>query len=58
MLLGKDNVAIRVGKVCAHPIVNKYGKGSILRVSTHIYNDEQDCKTLVDKLCQAIQKLA
>ncbi len=58
MLLGKDNIATRVGKVCAHPIVNKYGNGSILRISTHLYNNEQDCKTLVEKLCQAIQKLA
>jgi len=55
--LGLQNVAVRVGKVCAHPMVNKYGKGSILRVSTHIYNDEQDCKKLVETLCQTIQKL-
>jgi len=56
--LGQNNVAVRVGKVCAHPIVNKYGKGNILRVSTHLYNDEQDCIKLVDSLCQTIQKLS
>jgi len=56
--LGLDNIATRVGKVCAHPIVNKYGNGAILRISTHIYNDEQDCKKLVNSLCQTIQKLS
>jgi len=58
MYLGLDDVAVRVGKVCAHPIVNKYGKGSILRVSTHLYNTEEDCKKLVKSLCQTIQKLS
>jgi len=56
--LGNNNVAVRVGKVCAHPIVNKYGNGSILRVSTHIYNDDADCEKLVNELCQTIQKLS
>ena len=56
--LGNDNVAVRVGKVCAHPMVGKYGQGNILRVSTHLYNDDADCEKLVDKLCQTIQKLS
>ncbi len=57
-MLGLDNVAIRVGKLCAHPYVNKLtdGKG-ILRVSTGVYNTEEDCKKLVESLCKAIKKL-
>ena len=55
--LGTKDVAVRVGKLCAHPIVNKLG-GSVLRVSTHIYNDEQDTKRLIEELCQTLQKLS
>ena len=58
ILLGLDNVAIRVGKVCAHPYVNKLtdGKG-ILRVSTGVYNTEEDCEKLVKSLCKAMKKI-
>ena len=57
-LLGMDNVAVRVGKLCAHPIVNKVsgGKG-VLRVSPGIYNTEKDIQKLSDSLCKAIKKL-
>lgn len=55
--LGLDNIAVRVGKVCAHPIVEKHSNNGILRVSTHIYNNQQDCEKLVGSLCKAIQKL-
>ena len=53
-----DNVAVRVGKLCAHPIVNKVsgGKG-VLRVSPGIYNTEKDIQKLSDSLCKAIKKL-
>ena len=57
-LLGIDNIAIRVGKLCAHPIVNKVsgGKG-VLRVSPGIYNTEEDIEKLSEGLCKAIKKL-
>jgi len=57
-MLGLDNVAVRVGKLCAHPIVNKVsgGKG-VLRVSPGIYNTEEDIQKLSDSLCKTIAKL-
>jgi cysteine desulfurase/selenocysteine lyase len=57
-LVGLDNIAVRVGKLCAHPIVNKVsgGKG-VLRVSPGIYNTEEDIQKLSDSLCKAIKKL-
>ena len=57
-LVGLDNIAIRVGKLCAHPIVNKVsgGKG-VLRVSPGIYNTKEDIQKLSESLCKAIQKL-
>jgi len=56
--LGKDNIAIRDGKLCAHPIVNKVsgGKG-VLRVSTGIYNTGEDIHKLSEALCKAVTKL-
>lgn len=57
-MLGLDNVAIRVGKVCAHPYVNKLtnSKG-IVRVSTGVYNTKEDCDKLVESICKAMKKL-
>ena len=57
-LIGLDNIAIRVGKLCAHPIVNKVsgGKG-VLRVSPGIYNTKEDMEKLSEGLCKAIKKL-
>jgi len=57
--VGLDNVAVRVGKVCAHPIVNKVsgGKG-IFRVSSHVYNTKEDCEKLVESIWKAIKKLS
>ena len=57
-LLGRQNIAVRVGKLCAHPIVNKVsgGKG-VLRVSPGIYNTKDDIEKLSEGLCKAIAKL-
>ena len=56
--LGMENIAVRVGKLCAHPIVNKVsgGKG-VLRVSPGIYNSKEDLEKLSEGLCKAIAKL-
>ena len=58
VLVGFDNIALRVGKLCAHPIVNKVsgGKG-VLRVSPGIYNTKEDIQKLSDSLCKAIKKI-
>lgn len=56
--LGRDNIAVRVGKLCAHPIVNKVsgGKG-VLRISPGIYNTEDDIHKLSEAICKAVTKL-
>jgi cysteine desulfurase / selenocysteine lyase len=57
--VGLDDVAVRVGKVCAHPIVNKISNGKgIFRVSTHIYNTKEDCDKLVESIWKSIKKLS
>lgn len=57
--LAHSGVAVRTGKVCAHPLVNRiaYQKG-IVRVSIAPYNDIDDCRELVSHLRSALLKLA
>ena len=52
MSMAHTDVAVRTGRVCAHPIVDRIsgGKG-IVRISYAPYNDRVDC----EKLCQELQ---
>ena len=52
MLLANTDVAVRTGRVCAHPIVDRIsgGKG-IIRISFAPYNNKVDC----EKLCQELR---
>lgn len=58
-MLSLDNIAVRAGKLCAHPIVNRVsgGKG-VLRVSPGIYTDKEDINNLVEGLCKAVKRLS
>lgn len=57
-LMANTDVAIRTGKVCAHPIVDRIsgGKG-IVRISYAPYNDDADCKKLCQELAKALVKI-
>ena len=52
MILGEQNVAIRVGHHCAQPITEKFGVTASLRVSFGLYNDQKD----VEGFLKALQK--
>jgi cysteine desulfurase/selenocysteine lyase len=56
-LLGSNDVAVRAGKLCAHPFVNKLSTKGVLRISWSIYNTSNDCRKLVDQLCKTLTKL-
>lgn len=56
-ILGSNNVAVRTGKLCAHPFVNKISSKGVIRVSFNIYNTQEDCIKLVDELCKTMKKL-
>ena len=53
MILGEQNVAIRVGHHCAQPITEKYGVSASLRVSLGIYNDPKDIEAFLAALKKA-----
>jgi len=58
-MLSLENVAVRAGKLCAHPIVNKVsgGKG-VLRISPGVYNTDEDIELLVKGLWKVMKRLA
>lgn len=56
-LLGNNNVAVRTGKLCAHPLVNRLSSKGVLRVSWHVYNTNEDCELLMKELWKTINKL-
>ena len=51
--LNEYNIALRVGHHCAQPLLSRLNETSTARLSTYIYNDEQD----IDKLCSALQEV-
>lgn len=55
--LATKNIAVRTGKLCAHPLVTSIDEKGLLRVSTAIYNTPEEAETFVKCLKQAIQKL-
>ena len=51
--LNEYNIALRVGHHCAQPLLSKLNETATARLSTYLYNDEQD----IDKLCTALQEI-
>jgi len=57
VLLNGSGVAVRTGKVCAHPLVNRISpKRGIVRISVSPFNDMDDCRKLVSNLQTALLK--
>lgn len=46
MMLACDNICLRVGNLCAQPLVNSHFGGDVCRISVGIYNDIEDVKAL------------
>lgn len=57
-LLSHTNVAVRTGKLCAHPYVDKFSTLGVVRVSIAPYNTIEDCKILVSSLKKAASILS
>ena len=57
-LMAHTGVAIRTGKVCAHPIVDRISSGrGIIRISFAPYNTKEDCEKLCRELAQALLRV-
>jgi len=51
--LNEYNIAVRVGHHCAQPLLSKLNETATARLSTYLYNDEED----IDKLCKALNEI-
>lgn len=47
-ILGEQNVCVRAGHHCAMPLHKKLGVSATVRISFHIYNDEEDVDALIE----------
>ena len=57
-ILRNTGVALRTGRVCAHPYVDRLTNGrGIVRISVAPYNTQSDCDTLVAELSRAMEIL-
>jgi cysteine desulfurase/selenocysteine lyase len=52
-LMDSMGVAIRTGKLCAHPIMQRYNTGGMIRASFYLYNTEEEVDVLVESLKRA-----
>lgn len=46
--LDLNNIAVRSGKHCAHPLLSSFGEDSLLRISLGVTNDETDVSRVLD----------
>lgn len=56
-LLSNTNSAVRSGKLCAHPYVDKLSNRGVVRISIAPYNTQEDCETLVSDLHRVLRML-
>jgi cysteine sulfinate desulfinase len=55
--LNEKNVAVRVGKMCAHPLLEQCGIDSAVRASIGLCTDQTDIDKFADALTKAVKRL-
>ncbi|MGL6176591.1 MAG: aminotransferase class V-fold PLP-dependent enzyme [Vibrionaceae bacterium] len=59
MLLDEQNIAVRAGKHCAHPLMQALGIDGCVRISLALYNSASEidaCIDAVNKACQLLKE--
>lgn len=56
-MLRHTDLAVRTGRLCAHPYVDKISQLGVVRLSFGPYNTEEDFKRARDILCATMKKL-
>ena len=56
-LLDQQNIAIRAGHHCAHPMLDALGLSGTVRLSLSLYNNQQDIETFIHALRKACSLL-
>ena len=57
MLLDQQNIAVRAGHHCAHPMLDALGLSGTVRLSLAAYNNRQDIETFINALRKACSLL-
>jgi cysteine desulfurase/selenocysteine lyase len=57
-VLDDRGVCVRVGHHCCKPLMRELGVNATVRVSLHVYNDEDDLEPLLDGLAAARRMFA
>ena len=47
-ILAEENIAVRSGKHCAHPLFKTYGHAHSVRASLYIYNSKEEIDTFFE----------
>ena len=55
--LNEKNVAVRVGKMCAHPLLEQCGIDSAVRASIGLCTDQSDIEKFSDAMTKAVKRL-
>lgn len=55
--LNEKNVAVRVGKMCAHPLLERCGVDSAVRASIGLCTDQSDIDQFATAITKAVQRL-
>ena len=56
-LLDKMNIAVRSGLMCSEPLIGKFGRTGMVRVSLGPYNTLEECEYLIKSLRKTVKML-
>ena len=56
-LLDKMNIAVRSGLMCSEPLIGKFGRTGMVRVSLGPYNTLEECEYLIKSLRRTVKML-
>src|SRR5574344_527295 len=57
ILLDKMGIAVRSGLMCAEPLIKRFGRSGMLRVSLAPYNTIEECEIFIEGLKKALKML-
>ncbi|MCK4895256.1 MAG: aminotransferase class V-fold PLP-dependent enzyme, partial [Candidatus Heimdallarchaeota archaeon] len=52
-----QNIFVRSGALCSHLFIDELGQNSLVQLSTHIYNTEEQIITFIDTLKSIMEEI-
>ncbi|EQD34097.1 Aminotransferase, class V/Cysteine desulfurase [mine drainage metagenome] len=57
-ILDAEGIAIRAGRQCSQPLMDRYGVGAMARASPYLYNTLEEIDLLYDALDKVVKVFA